>query len=65
MPILAIFRSETVNAILSNPWLKLAAVVGGAYFLYKKASNPLIKGVAMTVGSIAIAKQIPIVKDTI
>jgi hypothetical protein len=54
-----------MNTILSNPWLKLAAVVGGAYFLYKKASNPLIKGVAMTVGSLAIAKQIPIVRDTI
>ncbi len=54
-----------MNTILSNPWLKLAAVVGGAYFLYKKASNPLIKGVAMTVGSIAIAKRIPIVQDIV
>ncbi|MBI5660104.1 MAG: hypothetical protein HZC43_11290 [Nitrosomonadales bacterium] len=37
-------EEENMNGLLSNPWVKLAAVVGGAYLLYTKVSNPLVKG---------------------
>lgn len=52
-----------MNGILSNPWLKLAAVCGAAYMLYKKSGNPIVKGIAMTIGSVAVANNLPIVRD--
>lgn len=52
-----------MNDILSNPWLKLAAVCGGAFYLYKKSTNPIVKGIAMTIGSVAVANNLPIVRD--
>ena len=54
-----------MNSILTNPWLKLAAVVGGAFYLYKKSGNPIIKGIAITVGSVAVANNLPVVRDVI
>lgn len=52
-----------MNGILDNPWMKLAAVCGGAYMLYKKSANPIVKGIAMTIGSVAVANNLPIVRD--
>lgn len=52
-----------MNDIISNPWVKLAAVVGCAFYLYKKSGNPIVKGIAMTVGSVAVANNLPVVRD--
>lgn len=52
-----------MNEIINNPWVKLAAVVGGAFYLYKKSGNPIVKGIAMTVGSVAVANNLPLVRD--
>ena len=48
-----------------NPMVKLALVLGAAIALYKYAPHPLVKGFAVTIGSMAIASRLPIVDDVV
>lgn len=48
-----------------NPTVKLALVLGAAVALYKYAPHPLVKGFAVTVGSMAIAARLPVVNDVV
>ena len=48
-----------------NPMVKLALVLGAAFAMYKFAPHPLVKGFAVTVGSMAIAARLPVVSDVV
>lgn len=48
-----------------NAMTKLALVVGGAFALYKFSGNSMVKTAAVAVGAIALAKQVPVVNETI
>lgn len=45
-----------------NAWLRLALVGAALYFIWKKAPQPLAS-MALGVGGVIAAKQVPVIKE--
>lgn len=50
---------------LSNPYIKLALVLAGAYAAYKYSGSSMVKTAAVAIGSLAVAKQVPVLNTAI
>lgn len=50
---------------MSSPMMKAAMALGLVYLAYKYGPNNAVKGAALGVGGIIVAKQLPYVKDVI
>lgn len=50
---------------LSSPYVKLALALGAVYVAYKYGPNNAVKGAALGVGGIILAKQLPVIKDVV
>lgn len=46
-------------------WKKLAIAGGVLYAAWKFSGNNLIKGAAVSVGAVIVAKQVPLLKDVV
>lgn len=49
----------------SSPLMKVALALGAVYVAYKYGPNNAVKGAALGVGGLIVAKQIPVIKDVV